>query len=56
MDETIFIFYNKWIGISTKQELFRYLIMDLIEKHRNTWDTDLAKLIHLTDPKCEIPV
>ena len=54
MDETIFIFYNKWIDISTKLELFRYLIICLIEKHSNTWDTDLGKLIHLTDPECII--
>ena len=51
MDETIHIFYNKWMDIGTKQESFRYLIMDIIEKHRNTWDTDLAELIQLTDPE-----
>ncbi len=52
MNEAISIFYHKWLDIDTEQELFRYLIMSLIGKQRNTWDIDLVKLCHLTDPEC----
>ena len=50
-DETIFIFYRKWFDHNPKQELFRYLIMDLVGKEGNTWDIDLTELFHLTDPE-----
>ena len=51
MDEAMSNLSHKWIDFDTKQKLFRYLIMDLIGKQRNTWDIDLAKLFHLTDPE-----
>ena len=51
MYEAISIFYHKWMEIEAKQELSKYLIMDLIGKQRNTWDIGLAKLFHLTDPE-----
>ena len=54
MDEAVPTFYNKWLDIDTKQELFRYLIMDVIGKQRNTWDIDLVKLFHLSDPECDM--
>ena len=51
MNESMSTFYHKWLDLDTKKELFEYLIMDTIRKHRNTWDTDLVKLCHLTDPE-----
>ncbi len=54
MDEAMPNFYYKWIDIDTKQVLFRYLIMNLIDKQRKMWDIDLVKLCHLTDPECYI--
>ena len=52
MNEAMSTLYQKWLDIDTKQELFRYLTIDLTGNQTNTWDTDLAKLFHLTDPEC----
>ena len=49
IDDAMSNLYHKWVDIGTKQELFRYLIMYLIGKQRNTWDIDLAKLFPLID-------
>ena len=51
MNDVISTFYHEWLDIDTKQELCRYQITDLIGRQRNTWDMDLAKLFHLTDPE-----
>ena len=45
-------FYLKWLDIDRKQELFRYLTIDLTGNQRNMWDMDLVNLFHLTDPEC----
>ena len=50
MDEATSTIYHKLLDIDIEQELFRYLLVGLNSKQRYTWDIDLAKLFHLTDP------
>ena len=52
MDEAMSTFYQRWLDIDIKQEFFKYLTIRLIGNQTITWDMDLAKLFHLTDPEC----
>ena len=51
MNESMSIFYQKWLDIETKQKIFRYLTIDLTSNQRDMLGMDFAKLYHLTDPE-----